>query len=523
MTGRTAAEALALTLDSVPEAEAIVSRHHHLTYARLSVLAEEAASQLIEMGVRPGDRVAGSCGNHAELVVAFMGAMRIGAVWLGVNTSSSPAEVDFILADSGASILLGDTEQCSSVGARASELPELREIIDMSAAAGDGSWFHHLDTLPLVDRRTVDPHAPAAIAYTSGTTGRPKGVVHSQHNLMLPGAVRAHAADDQGGRPGVCLPLTILNLMILGPLISVQQGLPCILMDRIDAVGLAEWIGRERVSTFSMVPAMVHDLLTNPAVDSADLESLTRPGVGGAECPQSIKDLYEERFGLRITTGYGLTEAPTMVTAESPNEPPVMGSSGPAQPQLEVTIRDDAGAEVEQGGIGEVCVSAARSGPFAGEYTPMLEYWRNPEATAAAFHDDGALRTGDIGRLDAEGNLLITDRKNDLIIRGGANVYPAEVERVLSGFPEIAAVAVVAVPDERLGERVAAAIVPSDGATVDLLSIQARCADDLAKYKIPEFIAIIDAFPRNAMGKIVKRDVVPLVKQQLALEESPNQ
>ena len=277
----------------------------------------------------------------------------------------------------------------------------------------------------------VDPHAPAAIAYTGGTTGFPKGVVHSQHNLVLVGAVHA-AMGDHGPdtRFGVLLPLTILNLMALTPLKAFQMGACCVTMDRVDPVGVAEWVRTERITSFGAVPTIVHGLLTHPDVHEEDLVTLTRPEVGGADCPEEFRELYRERFGTEVALGYGMTEAPTAVTLERPEGPHLPGGAGVALPHVRITVRDEAGRELGAEEIGEVCVEATTEGPWAGVYTPMLGYWKQPDASRSALRD-GVLHTGDLGLLDGAGNLFIKGRRGDLIIRGGANVYPAEVERIL--------------------------------------------------------------------------------------------
>jgi long-chain acyl-CoA synthetase len=492
-----------------PRAEAIVSRHSRLSYAELDASAAAAAGMLAGLGVASGDRVAASTGNHAELVVAFLGAMRVGAIWVGVNRSAASDEVAFVLRDAQAAVFLGEPDAVARLPAK-HEVPDLRTVVTMDAGDPSCDWQVRLGGAEPIAPRDVDAFAPAALAYTSGTTGRPKGVVHSQHNLLVPGAVINSRSGHPSARPGVCLPLTILNLMILGPLTAFQAAECCVLMDRVDAVGIADWVQRERVTTFSAVPAMVYDLLTNPEVDQDALESLVEPGVGGADCPQALRDLYRQRFGVRITSGYGLTEAPTVVTREDPSTPPVAGSAGRPLPHVAVTVRDPEGAVLATGQVGEICVAAAPDGPFAGVYTPMLGYWNRPEAAAEAFFPGGVLRTGDLGHLDADGNLFVTDRKGDLIIRGGANVYPAEVERVLAGIPGVAACAVVGLPDARLGERVAAAVVLEPGSGATEASIRERCGESLARYKIPERVVVVDALPRNAMGKVLRRQVLAL-------------
>ena len=294
--------------------------------------------------------------------------------------------------------------------------------------------------------------------------------------------------------------------MILGPLLSAQAGATCICMDRVDAAGIAEWVRRERIQSFSAVPAILHDLLTDPDVKPDDLATLTRPGVGGANCPESFKRLFEERFGYPVGVGYGLTEAPTAVTRSDPGARPAPGTAGRAMPHVEIRVLDDAGRPCPAGEVGEVCVAPAGSGPWAGVYTPMLGYWNQPEATARALRD-GVLHTGDLGTLDASGQLRIVDRRQDLILRGGANVYPAEVERVLHEDARVAACAVLGRPDQRLGERVVAVVQLEPGAQADAAELVAHCRAKLARYKVPDEIRFEAELPRTPMGKIRKHEL----------------
>jgi acyl-CoA synthetase (AMP-forming)/AMP-acid ligase II len=247
-------------------------------------------------------------------------------------------------------------------------------------------------------------------------------------------------------------------------------------------------------------------LLTHPEVAEADLASLTTPGVGGADCPDVFRDLYRARYGTEVTVGYGLTEAPTAVTMSDPAAPPVPGGAGTALPHVRIVIVDDADREVPAGEVGEICVAPRTDGPWAGVYTPMLGYWNQPEATAAALRG-GMLHTGDLGCVDAQGELFVRDRRHDLVIRGGANVYPAEVERVLHGDPRVAACAVVGRPDPRLGERVVAFVEPAPGAMLTTDELADRCRAELAAYKVPEEWHVVEAMPRNAMNKILKREL----------------
>ena len=506
---QTVPEALADALARVPDAEAVVGRHTRLTYRDLDDQVRRAAAGLAAAGVGPGDRVAGSMANHPELVVTFLATMHLGAIWVGINRALTVPEKQYLLEDAGVSAFVGDRVTAVEADGLRPRLPALRVVLDAEPGDPTSPWAEMLRAADpgAAPEIAIDPFGPAAIAYTSGTTGRPKGVVHSQHNLLLVGAVAAVYRGTED-RLGVVLPLTILNLMILGPVSTVQVGCCLVCIDRVDPVGLATWIRDEQVSTMSAVPTMIHDLLTHPDVAPNDLVSLVHPGCGGGATPESFRRLYEERFGIRLTVGYGLTEAPTAVTAEDPELPKVPDASGRALPHVSVTIRADDGTVLATGEVGEVCVGPSDEGLFAGVYTPMLGYWNRPDATADALRD-GILFTGDLGYLTVDGDLVITDRKGDLILRGGANVYPAEVERVLYEEPRVGACAVVGLPDERLGERVVAAVVLAGDEPITVEELHEHCARSLARYKIPERFLFVDDLPRNAMGKVVKRLVVP--------------
>jgi acyl-CoA synthetase (AMP-forming)/AMP-acid ligase II len=493
-----------------PEREALVGRHGRFTRGELDRAVNAAAAALAELGVGPWDRVAVCLPNDVDLVVAFLAAMRLGAIWVGVNRVLAPPEKAYLLRDSGARVFLAVPDAAGQVAGQG--LPDLERVVLVDPGAPRDDWRARLAGAEGAGRPDleVDPFAPAAIAYTSGTTGFPKGAVHSQHNMLLPGAVaRATGRYPPQMRRAVVLPLTILNLVILGPVSSYQIGCCCVAIDRIDPVGLAEWIRAERVGSFAGVPTIFHDLLTHPDVKTADLASLVAPEVGGAECPEEFRNLYRERFGAEVRIGYGMTEAPTAVTWSDGTAEPRPGLCGRALPQVEIEIRDEGDAVLSPGEVGEICVAPTRQGPWAGVYTPMLGYWGRPEATAVALRG-GVYRSGDLGSLDAEGNLFIHGRRNELILRGGANVYPAEVERALQEHPGVAACAVLGVPDERLGERVVAAVEPEPGAELGEDGLREHLRARLARYKVPERIAFVDALPRNAMSKVIKRELQTL-------------
>lgn len=512
-TPTTVARVLDRALEADSGREALVTRSARLSYADLDRAAHRAAHALHELGLSPGDRVAACLPNEADVVVAFHGAMRLGAVWVGVNRALAVPEKRHLLTDCGASILLtddglpggehddGDVGSGEDLGVPVVGLSGWRSAV---GAAADRPW-----TGP-----DPDPFAPAGIAYTSGTTGRPKGAVHSQHNLLVPGAVlvatRRYGPDL---RKGDCFPFTVLNMAVLTTLLVSQAGGTSIVMDRIDAEGVAEWIRTERVTTWNGPPALLHSLVSNTAVAATDMASLDEVWTGGADCPEPIRRAFAEKFGVPVLATYGLSEAPTVVAID---ERPAdrsgpcehrPGASGRPLPHLQVRIVDPDGSEQPVGKTGQVCIAAAD-----GRYRPMLGYWERPEATAEALVD-GELRTGDVGFLDEDGFLHLRDRLSLVIIRGGANVYPAEVERVFAEVPGVAASAVFGVPDERLGERVVALVElePGIGVDIDVAALRDHLVDNLARYKVPERIEVVAKLPRNSMGKIVRTDLADLL------------
>jgi len=503
------AEVLDPVLAREPERLALVGRRGRFRFDELDREANRAAQALRGLGVGPGDRVAACLPNDAAIVVAFLGCMRLGALWVGVNRPLAAREKAHILSDSGARTLLAAPAVLEELAAE--QPPDLRHRIAVDPGEPGDEWAPRLAEAS-EERPGPPPDAwgPAAIAYTSGTTGLPKGAVHSQHNLLLPGAVSAAEGQHPlGVTQAAVLPLTILNIFVLGPVHAWQHHATSVAVDRIDAVGLAEWVERERIGSFAAVPTVIHDLLTHPEVRHEQLESLTQPLVGGAECPEEFRRLYRERFGRDVAIGYGMTEAPTSIARADGEPQPRPGLCGRALPQVEISIRDSDGRELPPGEVGEICAGPARSGAWAGVYTPMLGYWGRPEATEEALAG-GVYHSGDLGLLEADGTLFIRGRRNELILRGGANVYPAEVERVLLEHDAVSEAAVLGVSDARLGERVMAAVRLDAGAVCNETALRDHCRERIARYKVPDRVVFVEALPRNAMSKVIKRELIPL-------------
>jgi long-chain acyl-CoA synthetase len=481
-------------LRSDPDAPALVTREDRLDYRRFDALADRSAGALHSLGVKPGERVAASLPNDVDIVTAFHGAMRLGAVWVGINQALAPPERAFMLADAGAALVLvedsalapGDLPGGST---RQVGLTEWRGAV----AASEGR----------PDLPSPDPFAPAAIAYTSGTTGVPKGAVHCQAGLILPGAATvARRGWGPELRKGDSLPLTILNMMVLTTLLTSQAGGTSVIMDRNDVDSVVNWIREEKVTIWNGPPAQLHTMVYDMSITATDLASLDEVWVGGGDCPDRLRHDFEARFDLRVSRTYGLTEAPALVCVDDLEGVVPEGTSGRPLDHVNLSIVDR-----------EIVLSPRLEGEWSGRYRPFLGYWNHPEASRQVLAG-GRLHTGDLGVLEASGHLRVVGRKSQVIIRGGANVYPAEVERVLATAPGVHACAVAGLPDERLGERVGAAIEPSPGLTVDEAAVVAYCRQSLAAYKVPERFVIVDRLPRNQMGKVPTTAVVELFERQ---------
>ena len=484
----TIATILEPALAARPGAPAVIAAAGTWSYTELDAQADRAAGALWALGVRPGDRVAACLPNDLPIVAAFHGAQRIGAVWAGIGEASGAGEQQALCDLIEPTVVLAGPRFDASTPT----------AIDPQHWA---SLLADADAAPRVD---TDPEAPAGIAFTSGTSGHPKAVVHSQRGMLLPGAVTV-ATRGWGPdlRRGDSFAMTILNMMVLSTLTTAQAGGCAVIMDRRDADGVAEWIAAHRVTVWNGAPAQIYDL----ARSSADLGSLREVWSGGSDTPDTLRTAFADAHGVVPRATYGLSEAPTVISIDPPGSQWWPGTSGRVLPQFDVAAYDDAGHRLPAGEPGELRVGPAESGAWAGRWSPMLGYWSDGGVRAP---DPGPLPTGDIGTVDDAGRLRVIDRKKLVIIRGGANVYPLEVERVIARHPDVAAVGVCAIPDDRLGQRVAAVVV-STGATLDFDALDRSCREELAGYKVPESWTRVDSLPTNAMGKLQRTGLTDLV------------
>lgn len=472
-----------------PDAPALEAASGVWSYAELDDQARRAAGALWSLGVRPGHRVAACLPNDLDIVAAFHGAQRIGAVWAGIGEALPAAEQQNLHDICEPTVVLAG-EHCKLNTAGRVDLDRWAEL----HRAGDRA--------PELD---LDIDAPAGIAFTSGTSGHPKAVVHSQRNLLLPGAVLvATRGWGRDLRKGDSFPLTILNLMVLSTLLTAQAGGCAVVMNRRDLEGVAEWIRTRHVTVWNGAPAQLYDLAARPDLD---LSSLQEVWSGGSDTPDALRRAFADAHGLVPRVTYGLTEAPTVVSIDPVGNEWQPGTSGQVLPHFDVAAYNDAGHRLPPGELGELRLAGASTGPWAGAWTPMVGFLEDGEIRPP---EPGPFPTGDIGTVDEDGRLTVLDRKKLVIIRGGANVYPLEVERVIATHPDIAKVAVYPVPDARLGQRVAA-VVESPDAHPDFGALAELCRRELSPYKVPEFWTRVDALPVNAMGKIQRAGLPELV------------
>jgi acyl-CoA synthetase (AMP-forming)/AMP-acid ligase II len=483
-----------------PDLEAYVepSTNTRLTYAQLNALSNRAANAIADMGLQPGERLGVLMHNCLEFVALFYGAAKVGVVVVPLNTRLTSSELSFILADSGARAMLYGAELAEVVaGIKANDEHPVAVETWVQVHAGEGD-DPNLDSL-LESASDTQPEVSSGrddnlfIMYTSGTTGLPKGVVHT-HDTISWAAMSWATSMDVRYQDRMLMPLPMFHVAALTGLIAATLGGTTVIsMPNFDPMTVWSLIREERVTTGGSVPAILNFMRQVPDFETFESEHFRCFITGAAPMPKALIEIYNGK-GMQVVQGYALTETGgggTFLLNEYALSK--IGSAGAPVMFCEVQVRDEAG-NMSANGTGEVVIRA----PFV-----MKEYWNRPDATAEAF-DNGWFRTGDIAEIDDEGFVFIKDRIKDMIISGGENIYPAEVENVIISHPAINEVAVIGLPDEKWGE-IACAIVVGDQSQASEEDIINHCAEKLSRYKLPKKVVYIEVIPRNPAGKVLKR------------------
>jgi acyl-CoA synthetase (AMP-forming)/AMP-acid ligase II len=492
-----------------PQAVAVEYQGRRVTFGELEYACNRATAGFLAYGLHKGDRVAVWAPNIPEWIVAAVGAQAAGGVLVPLNTRLKGKEAGYILRRSGARLLftVGNFLGTSYPGLLAGEsLPALERIVDLTGEPGSLETFAKFmsrgsavaDTAVIAAREQLGADDLADIMFTSGTTGDPKGVMSSHGQNVWTSEAWSSAVGLCGDdRYLIVNPFFHTFGYKAGWLACVLRGATALPVAVFDAGAVMRRVIDDRVSVLPGPPALFQAMLAHELCGRIDLASLRLAVTGAANVPPILIERMREVLGFRtVLTGYGLTEAAvvTMCRHGDSNERIALTCGAPI-PGVEVKCLDELGRDVGQGEPGEVLVR----GPNV-----MRGYFDDPEATAGAIDANGWLHTGDVGTLDADGYLRITDRKKDVFICGGFNCYPAEIEKLMSAHPAIGQVAVIGVPDRRLGEVAKAFVVLRPDADCDLQSIGSWCRENMANYKVPRYIERVATLPTTASGKVQK-------------------
>jgi long-chain acyl-CoA synthetase len=482
--------------DMYPDRAAVRLDDLVLTYEGLDERSARVAGLLAARGVGPGDRVGLMLPNVAQFPPLYYGVLRAGAVVVPMNPLLKAREVEYYLDDSGARLIFA-WHAVAGEAAKGAEAAGA-SFIGVAPAEFDRLLDDHAPVPAVTDRAGDDT---AVILYTSGTTGRPKGAELTHANLRRNAAVSATTLFHLEPEDVVmgCLPLFHSFGQTCGLNAAVFSGACLTLLPRFDPGKALEVIQRDEVTVFEGVPTMYLALLNHPRRGDYDTSSLRVCVSGGAALPVEALRGFEDAFGCVILEGYGLSETSPVASFNHPDRERKAGSIGTPIEGVELRLVDSAGADVPAGEVGEIVIRG---------HNLMKGYWRREQATREAV-PDGWLRTGDLARQDADGYFFIVDRKKDLIIRGGYNVYPREIEEVLYEHPAVAEAAVIGIPHPTHGEEVGAAVVLKQGAEATPADLQAFCKERVAAYKYPRHVWLEAALPKTATGKLLRREVQP--------------
>jgi len=541
--GLTVSAALRRRARESPDREAFVFPQHGLraTFAEYDSMVDGCAKGLVSMGIEAGDHIAVWATNWPQWPLLQLGAARVGAVLVNINPAYRGHELEYALEQSDTrALFLIDHFKSSDYFAilneavpelagstpgelRSASFPELRWVVSLpdDAAPGMATWRDIVAAGATVTgdalharEDAVDPEQAVNLQYTSGTTGFPKGVLLSHRNLLM-NAFYVGAFQNLGPQDRVCVPVPFYHCFgcVIGTLCCVVHGVTMLVpAEYFDPVATLDCLERERATSLLGVPTMF----------IAQLEDATFPGrtlalrtgiMAGSPCPTEVMNRVVNEMGAaEMTIAYGLTEASPAITQTYVDDPVEVRVSTVGRPIPGVEVRIEDPETGETGGTGKQGELCARG------HGVMLGYYKMPEATAAAIDADGWLHTGDLAVRDEQGNYRITGRIKDMVIRGGENIYPREIEEFLYSHPDVEDVQVVGVRDERLGEELCACIKPRHGAKRDAEAIREYCKGELAHFKVPRYVEFVDEFPLTVTGKVQKYLLREVIEARLGIE-----
>jgi fatty-acyl-CoA synthase len=505
--------------------DALVSRHQdvRLTYAQLDAEVDAVARGLLAAGIAVGDRVGVWSPNGVEWTLLQFATARVGAILVNLNPAYRTSELAYALRQSGTRLLAAPrafktSDYAGMVESVRDAVPALERVVWI----GEASWDELVAAGAAVDHGALaereaqlSPDQPINIQYTSGTTGSPKGATLSHRNILNNGYLvgdgcRYTEADR------VCIPVPFYHCfgMVMGNLGATTHG-ACMVIPApaFDAGATLEAVAGERCTSLYGVPTMFIAELDHPDFAAFDLSSLRTGIMAGSPCPVEVmKRVIEDMHMDEVTICYGMTETSPVSTQTAADDPldQRVGTVGRVHPHLEVKVADPATGETcAVGETGELCTRG---------YSVMLGYWEDPQRTAEVLDDEGWMHTGDLATMDAEGYANIVGRIKDMIIRGGENVYPRELEEFLYGHPDVGDVQVIGVPDERYGEELMAWVIPRRGASVTEEGVREFCRGRVAHFKVPRYVKVVDAFPMTVTGKVQKFKMREAAIAELGLE-----
>jgi fatty-acyl-CoA synthase len=522
--GQTIGDNLRQTVERVPEAEALVvrSQNYRATYRQLWDATTEAARGLLALGVAAGERVGIWATNCQEWVVIQYATARLGTILVNVNPAYQSNELEYVLRQSGIRVLLHgrgfrQTLYAPMLEAVRPRCPDLQHILSLETDWRDFLSRGQSIPVALVERREAELQCddPINIQYTSGTTGAPKGATLTHHNILNNGYFIALALG-YSERDRVCIPVPLYHCfgMVLGNLACTATG-ACMVYpsECFNAGAVVQTISAERCTSLYGVPTMFRAVLEHPDFARTDCSSLRTGIMAGAPCPiELMKQVVDQLHMPQVAIGYGMTETSPISTLSALDDPLDLRVStiGRVQPHLEICVRDPAtGRVVPRGTAGEFCTRG---------YSVMRGYWNDEAATTAAIDAAGWMHSGDLAVMEESGYVHIVGRLKDMIIRGGENISPREIEEVVVTHPDVSEVQVIGVPSRKYGEEVMAWVRPRPGATPSEQELTAHCRSRLATFKVPRYWRFVETFPMTVTGKIQKYRLRQMAVELLGLQ-----